>query len=429
MGIEQAIGRSVDIAINHDPEAISMHQANHPETTHYCEDVFNIDPTDVCKGRPVGLAWFSPDCKHHSKAKGGQPVDKHIRGLAWVAVRWASLVRPRIIMIENVEEFEQWGPLTPENRPCQNRKGLTFRRFVRELEKRGYRVEHRILCAADYGAPTVRRRLFLVARCDGKPIIWPSPTHGKDRQRYNAAADCIDWSLPCPSIFERNKPLADNTLRRIARGIHRYVLNAKNPFIVTHKQPHNNHIHDTAAFMAKHYGGNYTGPGHSLNSPMHTITSVDHHALVSSHLIKLRHHSTGIDCRQPLHTITGGGSHFGEIRTFLIKYYGTAVGQDIGTPVHTVTSKHRLGLVTIHDHDYQIADIGMRMLQPRELYRAQGFPDSYIIDPTYNGKIISKAAQVRMCGNSVPPPFSRALVEANYTVTSLQKHRLANRIS
>lgn len=467
LGIEMAFGRPVDIAINHDPEAVAMHTANHPHTRHFCESVWDIDPRKVTRGQPVGLAWFSPDCKHFSKAKGGKPVNKNIRGLAWVAVRWAATVKPRVIVLENVEEFQTWGPLTAEDKPCPKRKGLTFRRWVRELEKHGYHVEWRQLRACDFGAPTIRKRLFLIARCDGLPIAWPAPTHGEGLQPYRTAAECIDWSHSCPSIFTRKRPLAEATLRRIARGVQRFVLEAGEPFIVTcnhggegfrgqgmdhpfktvtaARDAHGvvapyfiprhgeragqdprtrsvsvpmptitataNGASLVSAFMAKHFGGNES-PGWPLIRPISTVTARDHHAIVTSHLLKLRNNCDGQDNREPLHTVATGG-HFGEVRAFLVKYYGTAVGQDIRDPMHTVTAKHRMGLVTLEGEDYQLVDIGMRMLEPRELYRAQGFPDSYKIDPSVNGRRLSKAAQVRMCGNSVCPPVACAVVSAN----------------
>ena len=239
-GIKMAIGRDVDIAINHDPAAIAMHRANHPLTEHYCESVWDIDPKTATGGRPVALCWFSPDCKHFSKAKGGKPVNKNIRGLAWVALRWAATVRPRVIMLENVEEFKTWGPLK-NNYPDPEQKGRTFNCFVNALRRHGYKVDWRELRACDYGAPTVRKRFFLVARCDGKPIVWPEPTHGDPAsiqvktgllKPWRTAAECIDWTLPCPSIFERKKPLAENTMRRIAKGLQKFVIDNPAPFIV-----------------------------------------------------------------------------------------------------------------------------------------------------------------------------------------------------
>ena len=379
-GIEQAIGRSVDIAINHDPEALAMHEANHPRTRHYCEDVFAIDPAMACKGRSVGLAWFSPDCKHFSKAKGGKPVNKKIRGLAWVAVKWGATVKPRIIILENVEEFQTWGPLLRDGLPCPMRKGHIFRRFVGELEKLGYKVEWKVLRACDYGAPTIRKRLFLIARRDGERIIWPEPTHGEGQglQPYNTAADCIDWSIPCPSIFDRKRPLAENTLRRIAKGIQRYVLDAAKPFIVP----------------IAHYNGSTTV--HDIDEPLRTITA----------------HPKG-------------GSHAIVVPSF-VTYYGSGsgtTGRDLREPTPTVTTKDRFQLVTVQiaGESYVLTDIGMRMLQPRELYRAQGFHDQHIIDRTADGKPLTKEAQVRMCGNSVPPPFSFALVKANYMAPETQQ--------
>lgn len=446
-GIAAALGREVDIAVNHDGAALAAHAANHPNTRHLCGDVFDVNPLEVTRGQPVGLAWFSPDCTHFSKAKGGKPRSKKIRGLAWVAVKWAATVRPRVIMLENVEEFQTWGPLTREGVPNPDRKGLTYRRWVREFEKLGYQLEARMMRACDYGAPTTRRRLFVVARCDGRPIVWPAESHGPDRpEPYHTAGECIDWAIPCPSIFERKKPLAEATQRRIARGIFKYVLNTDAPYIVATQQgpaapwlnntrngerpgqaPRVRSLEDPAptvtavgsqgalvsAFLAKHYGGHET-PGSSLARPVDTITAQDHHALVTSNLVKLRGTGTANSMAEPLHTITAGGLHYGEVRAFLMKYYGQGIGQSLDEPAHTLTSKARLGLVTIGATEYRITDIGMRMLQPRELYRAQGFPESYVIDPHWQGKPLTKTNQIRLCGNSVAPPVAAALVSANF---------------
>lgn len=488
-GIELGLGRPVDIAINHDPEAVAMHDINHPHTKHFCESVWEVDPRVVVDGRPVDLCWFSPDCKHFSKAKGGAPVKKEIRGLAWVAIRYAATVKPKVIMLENVEEFVTWGPLATDGRPCPKNKGRTFSSFVNALRRLGYQVDWRELRACDYGAPTIRKRLFLIARCDGQPIVWPEPTHGdpaseavkaKRLKPWRTAAEIIDWSLPCPSIFERKRPLAEATMRRIARGIQRYVLESAAPFIINTRngeragqKPRTASIEQplwtvtalgsqqaliapvitkfrsndrgssveaplatvtansfikkpggaapigvVAAFLAKHYGGNYTGPGSSLESPLPTATTVDHNALVTSHLLKLRNNCIGQDAREPIHTLTTGG-HMGEVRAFLLKYYETAVGQPLTDPLHTVTTKHRMGLVMVKGEPYQIVDIGMRMLEPHELFAAQGFPADYIHDRTAGGKKLSKAAQVRMCGNSVCPPVAAALVRANLSAQQL----------
>lgn len=450
-GIEQAIGRHVDIAINHDPQAVSLHQVNHPQTRHFVSDVFEVEPLAVTNGQPVGLLWASPDCKHFSKAKGGKPVSKKIRGLAWVVVKWAKLVRPRIICLENVEEFRTWGPLV-DGRPCPERKGDTFRRWMGQLKSLGYHVEWRELRACDYGAPTIRKRLFLVARCDGEPIVWPQPTHGAGLKPYRTAADCIDWQIPAPSIFERKKPLADATMRRIAHGIKRYVLESPAPYIVRIGQTGHgdggkvrgvNAPLTTVVSKAEHclvsptlvqtgYGERHGQaprvPG--LDKPLGTCVGGQKHALVTAFLAKhfggepqdgktctsLSRPAPTVTARDhsALVTVSAQGTHHAEVRALLIKYYGTDQDPRIGEPLHTVTTKHRFGLVTVAGVDYEIADIGMRMLTPRELYRAQGFPEPYIIDRGHDGRHMTQEAQVRMCGNSVCPPLARAIVEANY---------------
>ncbi len=432
-GIEVALGRPVDIAVNHDPEALAMHAANHPGTLHLCEDVWAVDPVTVCNGRPVDLAWFSPDCKHFSKAKGDKPREKSIRGLAWVAVRWAKRVRPSCIILENVEEFKTWGPLNDKGRPITAGQGETFRQFVSAFENLGYEVKWQELRASDYGAPTTRKRLFLIARCDGLPIAWPRPTHGPGAGKpYRAVAECIDWSIPCPSIFGRKKPLAEATCRRIAKGIMRYVLENPKPFLIQyHGESRKNNFRgqeierpinviDTnpryalvSAFLAKHYSGVV---GSSMLNPLGTITSVDHHSLVAVHILRQFGKSVGSGCGDPVGVITPGGSgktHL--VASFLTKYYGAGVARKVDAPIDVITSRDRFGLVTvsIEGEKYALADIGMRMLQPRELYRAQGFPEGYKIDFEIGGKRITKTAQVRMVGNSVCPPMAEALVRAN----------------
>jgi len=590
-GIELALGRAVDIAINHNQEALTLHKANHPQTLHLCEDVFVVDPREVTKGRPVGLAWFSPDCKHFSKAKGGKPKSKRIRGLAWVMVKWAATVHPRVMILENVEEFQTWGPLLADGNADPRRKGNTFRNFCGRLRNLGYELEFRELRACDYGAPTIRKRLFLIARRDGKPVVWPEPTHGKPGSEgvkskrlkpWRTASECIDWSLPCPSIFDRDRPLVESSHRRIARGLKKFVIEAAKPFIVKYHtakrhgddrvgslddplptqttenrfglvsatlvntanskttgrgpnawpveeplrtvtasngfaviapsliraahsdespsgvkrwgkgihsleeplgtQPASNefaliapiltecanashqrnfqadepmrtqcaqvkggHFAQVTAFLAKHYTGVV---GSELNDPVHTVTATDHNAivaanlvrqfgkstgsgadepigtvtaggsgksaLVTSHLAKLYTTNTGQPVSEPMHTITSGGNHIAEVRAFLVKYYGEGgQDQDINDPMHTIPTKDRIGLVTVEGVDYVITDIGMRMLQPHELFAAQGFPMDYVIAPEVNGKRLSKTAQVRMCGNSVCPPMAAALVRAN----------------
>ena len=522
-GIEEATGFSVDIAINHDPKAIAMHKANHPNTKHYCEDVWQVDPVQACNGHPVGLAWFSPDCKHFSKAKGGKPKDKNIRGLAWVACRWAGLVRPRVIMLENVEEFKTWGPLNRGHHPIKAKQGKTFNKFVSQLQDLGYEVQFRELVAADYGAPTMRKRFFMVARCDKRPIIWPEPTHAPADSEavkegllkpYVGAYTQIDFSRPCPSIFDTSeqikekygikavRPLAPKTMERIARGLKKFVLDNPEPFIVqcnhggdrrpldtkeplptitgkhgygivepymiqigqtgftkdrskniqeplstivsknehclicptliqyhsetaqgevrgqTIKDPimtvdGSNRYGLVTSFLHKYYDGGYKGAGESMENPLPTITAWDHNSVVTANLIQMNNHCDGKDIRQPLPTITAGDGHFGEVRAFLIKYYGQGTGQDIQEPLDTVTSRDRFGLVTIEGEDYQIVDIGLRMLEPRELYGCQGFPDDYIIDHDYTGKTYPRTEQVKRCGNSVSPMIPNALGRAN----------------
>ena len=490
-GIEMATGISVDIAINHDPEAIRMHKANHPSTKHYCENVWAVDPVEACNGHPVALAWFSPDCKHFSKAKGGKPKDKNIRGLAWVALRWAGLVRPDVIMLENVEEFKTWGPLNRRHHPIKAKQGATFQKFVGQLESLGYKVEHRELVAADYGTPTMRKRFFLVARCDGKPIVWPEPTHGPADgeavkagllEPYVGAYTQLDFSLPCPSIFDTAeeikekygiravRPLASKTMERIARGLKKFVIDNAEPFIVPigygERKGQEPRVHDiknplptivasgkhylcapaliqyhsetskdevrgqaienpimtvdgsnryglVTSFIQKYYGGNYQGNGSDIKEPLHTITTLERNAMCAATLIQMNNHCDGRDVREPIPTITAGDGHFGEVRAFLIKYYGQGTGQDIKEPLDTVTAQDRFGLVTVNGVDYQIVDIGLRMLEPRELYGCQGFPDDYIIDHDYTGKEYPRSEQVRRCGNAVCPPIPAALVRAN----------------
>ena len=538
-GIELAIGRNVDIAINHDPDAIAMHRANHPNSKHYCEDVWEVDPVEACEGQPVTLAWFSPDCKHFSRAKGGKPADKNIRGLAWVAVKWAYLVRPSVIMLENVPEIQTWGPLGADNRPIKERSGETFHGFIKalttgipadhpafsemcdalsitgesDMAKRlidglGYDIEYRTLRSCDYGAPTTRTRFYMIARCDGRPIVWPKPTHGHKnspevkagkKKPYHTAAECIDWSIPAQSIFERDRPLADNTLRRIARGIQRFVIDNPEPFIVTvnhggdgfrgqsineplqtvtakhgygivtptimcnngnnvgasvesplptvttgnrnflgaptliqyHSETSEEEVRgqeidkplmtvDTApryalscAHIMKNYGGGYTGAGSSADAPLDTVTATDHNSLVTAHIMTMRNHMCGQPMDEPLGTITAGKTHHLEVQAFLLKYYGNGTANSVDEPLDTVTARDRFALVTIHGEEYIITDIRMRMLQPRELFNAQGFPEDYIIDHDADGKAYPKNKQVERCGNAVTPPVPAAMVRAN----------------
>jgi DNA (cytosine-5)-methyltransferase 1 len=470
-GIERALGRPVDVAVNHSPEAIAVHAANHPHTRHLITNVWDVDPHAATGGRSVGLLWASPDCKHFSRAKGGKPRAKKIRSLAWVVVRWAAAVRPRVVCLENVEEFQDWGPLLPDGRPCPRRKGQTFRAFVSKLRRLGYAVEWRSLVAADYGAPTTRRRLFMVARADGQPITWPAPTHGKGRMPWRTAAEIIDWSLPCPSIFGRRKPLAEPTMRRIAAGVRRYVLECAAPFVVKYHggaaawrgqdiadplrtvdtanrfglvvptlvqtgygerpgqaprvpglgKPLGTAVDGqkhalVAAFITKHYGSppdRLRAVGHAAGAPLSTVTAQDHHAVTTAFLTKFYGTSTGAPATAPVPTVTSDGWHLGEVRAFLVKYYGAegkpTAQQSLFEPLHTVTTKARFGLVTIAGEDYAIADIGMRMLSPRELFAAQGFATDYAIAPAR-----TKSAQITLAGNSVCPPVAEAIIAAQF---------------
>lgn len=542
-GIELATGRPVDIAINHDPDAIAMHKENHPYTTHYCESVWDVDPKKVCRGRKVGLAWFSPDCKHFSKAKGGKPVDKNIRGLAWIVLKWAGTVRPRVIILENVEEFQTWGPVR-KGKPVKSRAGETFRKWKEQLESLGYCIEHRELVAADYGAPTIRKRFFLIARCDGKPIVFPEKTHAPAdseevkegrKKPWKSAAEIIDWSIPCPSIFDTSeeikekygiravRPLAENTIKRIIRGLDKFVLNTSAPFLVmvnhtgefrgqeitdpvqtvTAKngyglvspvlEPYSiwtvskaeqcllmpslvqyhteqsekargqkvteplmtldasNRYGVSAAYLTKYYG-NERG-GISAADPLHTVTAKDREAVTAVHMEKFYsggYTGCGSSAKEPLGTITAV-DHNGISATFLSKFYKTGIGQEISDPLHTVTTSpghfgltivklerentdmghwneirellnqytdYKIGcdeilLISIKNQKYFISDIGLRMLTPKELYAANGFPADYIIDKDCDGKTYGKTKQVARCGNAVPPPFAEALVRAN----------------
>lgn len=450
IGIEIGCGRPVDHAINHDPEAIAVHETNHPLTKHWCESVWDVDPLEVTKGLPVGLAWFSPDCKHFSKAKGSKPVDKKIRGLAWIVLRWIAKVKPRIIMLENVEEFTTWGPLV-DGKPCPKRKGQEFKSFIRAIERNGYKVEYKQLRACDYGSPTTRKRFFMVARCDGEQIAWPEPTHAAPNsdlvksgklKPWRTAAEIIDWSIPTKSIFDRKKPLAENTLKRIAKGFEKFVIHNPKPFIISYygakkegefrgvglnqslpTQTTENRFALVTPFISRIGQTGFGGDRMSYNaeSPLTTITSKAEHLLVTSHLLKLRNGNYGSDLNAPCPTLTAGGNHIGEVRAFLIKYYGNDTGQAIDEPVHTVVTKDRFGLVTIHGQNYQIADIGMRMLQPHELFAAQGFPEDYQHEIHFNEKQLTKKAQVRLCGNSVCPDLAAALVKANYKKVQSEK--------
>lgn len=455
-GLEAALGRHVAVAINHSATALAVHEANHPATKHMTADVFEVDPLKATGGRQVDVLWASPDCTHFSVAKGGKPRSQGIRSLAEVVIQWAQAVCPSVIFTENVREFLTWGPLDPEGYPIKERAGELFNRWRVRLELLGYTVEWKVLDASDYGAPTRRKRLFIVARCDGKPITWPEQTHGPGRKPYRTAAECIDWSIPCPSIFERKRPLATKTLARIAAGIRRFVLETADPFIITidnassgpaassvraplgtviasnprHalvaptlvqtgygeregqrpralelKQPLGTLVAGgvkhalVSAFLAKHFGG-VVGTG--MGDRVSTVTTRDHHALVTADL-------------------GGRSDHRQDVRAFLAAYYGSGdVGQDLREPLRTVVTKDRFGLVTINGEEHAITDIGMRMLRPHELLRAQfgRFAEGYDLSAA-----TTDSAKVRLIGNSVAPECAEALVRAN--VPSARARRAA----
>ena len=553
-GIELASGRTVAIAINHDPDAILMHKTNHPYTEHLQASVWDVDPVAVCRGRPVGLAWFSPDCKHFSKAKGAALVDRNIRGLAWIVLRWAALVRPRVIMLENVEEFQTWGPVR-KGKPVKSKAGQTFRKWKQQLEDLGYVIEHRELVAADYGAPTTRKRFVLVARCDGKPIRWPESTHApRDSEEvksgkclpWRSAAEIIDWSVPGYSIFDSKqeilerygvkvvRPLAENTMRRVIRGVDKFTIRSGKPFIIQQKfdnqaqgisrplttvtavgahelcnpvmapftfsntggsvgtdagepvhtirtaggqilasanmiQYHteqtdnarvsglnapintvdaSNRYGLTCANLVEYYGN---GVPLDLSEPMHTVTAHDREALVSAHIQKYFGGVVGTDSREPLPTVTTA-DHNAMCAAHIAEFKGQDIGQSMNAPLRTITASagefaechavlakagdRRLGhwpeirsllnrycgynladddviLMVIRGVAYYIADITMRMLTPRELYNAMGFPPDYVIDRDYLGNAYGKTKQVARCGNAVCPPMAEAMVRAN----------------
>lgn len=465
-GIESAIKRPVDIAINHSPEAIAMHKANHPGTKHYCENIWMVSPREVCNGRPVGLAWFSPDCTHFSRAKGKKPKSKKIRGLADVVIDWARKVRPRVIMLENVEEFQTWGPLDKKGHPIQERAGEDFRDWIGRLSDLGYKIDLRTMVAADYGTPTTRKRLFIIARLDRRGA-WPAPTHGSGRPApWRTAAEIIDWSYPVPSIFARKRPLVDKTLRRIAFGIKKYVIDAARPFIIplTHADGFNrSHQLElplptvtganrgefalVSPTLIKYHGGERSNRAMDMRTPVRTVDTQNRFALVSAFLTRYLGQSVGQPVDRPAPTVMPGGQgktaltcalmtkhytgvvghglerpigtvtakdHHAVTCANLIKYYGTATGADLNDPLHTVTGQGgEFGLVTVHGENYRIVDIGMRMLQPNELFAAQGFPEDYIIDPYFGGKPLTKTAQISMAGNAVCPQVAEALVSEN----------------
>lgn len=508
VGIEMALGRHVDIAINHDPEAIRMHEVNHPDTLHLTEDIFKVDLQKYIKGRRVALMWASPDCTSHSKAKGGQPRKKGLRILPWAIYKHAKRILPDVIIMENVEEIQQWGPLDKDGYPIKERKGEDYKKFITAMKSLGYIFDCRELVAANYGAPTTRKRWYAVFRRDGKEIVWPEQTHSKDGENSLKPwepiwkqLDLLDWGK---SIFGRKKPLAKNTMNRIARGMEKFVFNCPEPFIVQVNHGGDSfrgqRIHEpiptitqkhgfatvtpvVAPFIEKSYGGNYSGSGSSVEKPIHTITTVDHNHLVSPLLIQYHSETTkggvrgqavtgpiqtidtsnryglvmsymtkfyksgcGQSLHEPIHTITTSPGHFGTVSVyavliddllgslgdaqdreqiddvvqkctwvsqFIMEYYGCGTGQSLNDPLHTIVTKDRFALVTALGNEYVILDIFLRMLNPEELKRGQGFPKDYIINRDLNWKSYPIKEQVARIGNSVVPVMAQKLVEAN----------------
>ena len=412
VGIEMALGRPVDIAINHDPDAILMHKTNHPDTLHLTEDIFKVDLKKYVKGRHVALMWASPDCTSHSKAKGGKPRERGLRILPWAVYKHAKAILPDVIMMENVEEIQQWGPLDADGHPIKERRGEDYQKFITAMKSLGYIFDCRELVAADYGAPTTRKRWYAVFRRDGREIVWPEPTHFKDREpRWKACGDYIDWSDLGRSIFGRPKPLADATMQRIANGIRKYVIENPNPYIVRNKE--------AVAFMIQYHGETKAGDsrGQFLSEPIKTIDTSNRYGLVTAFVTKFYKSGIGQGCDEPLHTITTSQGHIGLISAFMIKYYGSGGGQALTEPLATITTKDRFGLVNllieIDGEQYILKDIFLRMLNPEELKLMQGFPIDYIIDRDYNWKLYPIAKRVERIGNSVAPIMADKLVEAN----------------
>ena len=412
VGIEMALGREVDIAINHDPQAIIMHKTNHPNTLHLTEDVFKVDLKKIVGDRHVALMWASPDCTSHSKAKGGQPRSKGLRILPWAVFKHARLIKPDVIIMENVEEIQQWGPLDENGHPIKARLGESYNQFMDAMKGLGYKVESRELIAANYGAPTTRKRWYAIFRRDGEPIVWPVQTHFENgTPKWLECGDYIDWSDLGKSIFGRKKPLAEATQRRIANGIKKYIIDNPNPYIVKDKA--------ALAYMIQYHGEQKAGDsrGQRLDEPIKTIDTSNRYGLVTAFISKFYKTGTGQGCDEPLHTITTSPGHFGLISAFLVKYYGVGCGQTMDYPLATITTKDRFGLVNvaidIEGEKYMICDILLRMLKPEELKLMQGFPKDYIIDRDYNWNRYPKSEQVSRIGNSVVPVMAKAIVSAN----------------
>lgn len=409
-GIEMALGVSPDIAIDHDPQAILMHKTNHPKTLHLTEDIFTVDLKKYVAGRRVDLMWASPDCTSHSKAKGGQPRNQGLRILPWAVFKHAKEILPDVIIMENVEEIQQWGPLDENGKPIKAQAGEEYKRFITAMKSLGYIFESRELVAADYGAPTTRKRWYAIFRRDGRDIVWPEQTHYKDKDpKWLECGDYIDWSDLGTSIFDRKKSLAEATQKRIANGIRKYIIDNPNPYIVKDKR--------ALAFIIQYHGEQKEGDarGQLLSEPIKTIDTSNRYGLVTAFITKFYKTGTGQVCDEPLHTSTTSPGHFGLVSAFLVKYYGTGCGQELNVPLGTITTKDRFGLVTvaIGSKQYAINDIFLRMLKPEELKVMQGFPKDYIIDRDYRWNKYPLSEQVKRIGNSVVPIMAKKLVEVN----------------
>lgn len=415
VGIEMALGRQVDIAINHDPEAIRMHAVNHPRTIHLTEDIFKVDLKKYVGDSHVSLMWASPDCTSHSKAKGSQPRNSGLRILPWAVYKHAKDILPDVLIMENVEEIQKWGPLDDHGFPIKEREGEDYNKFISAMKGLGYEFDCRSLVAADYGAPTTRKRWYAIFRRDKLPIIWPKQTHAKNgyggMEPWKQCGDYIDWSDLGSSIFGRKKPLAEATQKRIANGIKKYIIDNPNPYIVKDKR--------ALAFLIQYHGEQKNGDsrGQFLSDPIKTIDTSNRYGLVTAFVTKFYKTGCGQSCEDPLHTITTSQGHFGVVSAFMIKYYGTGCGNELNDPLATITTKDRFGLVnvvlSINGEKYIIKDIFLRMLKPEELKLMQGFPEDYIIDRDINFKPYPAKEQVARIGNSVVPIMAQRLVEAN----------------
>ena len=412
VGIEMALGKQVDIAINHDPDAILMHKTNHPNTLHLTEHIFKVDLKKYVQGKRVALMWASPDCTSHSKAKGGKPRERGLRILPWAVYKHAKQILPEVIIMENVEEIQQWGPLDKKGHPIKERQGEDYKKFIMAMKSLGYAFDSRELVAADYGAPTTRKRWYAIFRRDGKDIIWPEQTHFKDSEpKWKQCGEFIDWSDLGKSIFGRKKPLAEATQKRIANGIRKYILENPKPYIVKNDE--------AVAFLIQYHGEQKAGEsrGQLLSEPIKTIDTSNRYGLVTAFITKYYKTGIGQGCDEPLHTITTSPGHFGLVSAFLIKYYGSGCGQELKEPLATITTKDRFGLVNviidIAGEKYIIKDIFLRMLKPEELKLMQGFPKDYIINRDINWKPYPIKEQVARIGNSVVPIMAKKLVEAN----------------